>query len=59
MKGFLAIYLILFLLLPGCMMLPMALLPAFTGTPQPRQEATGSQALEQGQVVQQQNIIRR
>ena len=59
MKGFLATYLILFLLLPGCMMLPMALLPAFIGTPQPKQEATGSQAPEQGQVVERQNLKRR
>ena len=59
MKGLMAVYLIFLLILPGCMMLPMALLPLLTDTlqpqsqpqpqPQPRQESTGSQAPVQGQ----------
>ncbi len=36
MKGLLALYLILLLVLPGCMMAPMALLPWFTERAQPR-----------------------
>lgn len=60
MKGLLAIYLILLLMFPGCMMAPMALMPLFTDKAQPQPpaqaqaESTGTPAKESGQRVDQQ-----
>ncbi|MHB8069103.1 MAG: hypothetical protein ACYDIC_14535 [Desulfobaccales bacterium] len=55
MKGLMALYLILFLISDGCMMAPMALLPALQEKLQPRQEAPPTLRREQGQVAGQQN----
>ncbi len=68
MKGLLALYLILLLVFPGCMMAPMALIPLFTQKAQPQPqpqaqeqpqaqaptESTGTQAKEPGQRLEQQ-----
>ncbi len=55
MKPLLAIYLILLLIFPGCMMAPMALLPVLTEKLQPQRESPEPPHQEQGQVARQQN----
>lgn len=55
MKGLMALYLLIFLISAGCMMAPMALLPALNEKLQPRQEAAATPRREQGQVASQQN----
>lgn len=58
MKGLMALSLILFFLISaGCMMAPMALLPALHEKLQPRQEPPPTLGREQGQVAtSQQNL---
>ncbi len=51
MKGLMPLYLILFLISAGCMMAPMALLPALNEKLQPRQEPPSTPRREQGQVA--------
>lgn len=57
MKGLMALYLLIFLISAGCMMAPMALLPALNEQLQPRQEPPSTPRREQGQVApSQQNL---
>ncbi len=53
MKPLLAIYLILLLIFPGCMMIPMALIPAITDALKTQPESVEKPAQTQGQAVDQ------
>ena len=55
MTSLIAIYLILLLIFPGCMMAPMALLPALTEKLQPQRESPEPPRQEKGQMARQQN----
>ena len=55
MPSLIAIYLILLLIFPGCMMAPMLLLPTLTEKLQPQRESPQPPPQEQGQTARQQN----